>query len=96
MSGGLKLLTVVAVAPGLAGCLPSTNEERAQEYIYREYGPEYNVLGCEADGLFDDQGTTVICAVEEVRGENIDDEWTITVEFEGDGGEVVRVYGMPK
>ena len=90
------MLAILAIASGLAGCLPSTNEERAQEYISREYGPEYNVLGCEADGLFDDQGTTVKCAVEEARGEGIDGEWTITVEFDGDGGEVVRVYGMPK
>lgn len=90
------MLAVVAVASSLAGCLPSTNEERAQEYIYREYGPEYNVLACEADGLFDDQGTTVTCAVHEARGENVGDEWEITVEFDGDGGEVVRVYGMPK
>ncbi len=86
------MLAVVAVASGLAGCLPSTtNEERAQKYIYREYGPEYNVLACEADGLFDDQGTTVACTVE-----NNDDEWDITVEFDGDGGEVLRVYGMPE
>lgn len=85
------MLAVVVVASGLAGCLPSTNEERAQEYIYREYGPRYNVLACEADGLFDDQGTTVSCLV----GNN-HDEWDITVEFDGDGGEVVRVYGMPK
>ena len=89
-------MAIVAVASGLAGCLPSTNEERAQEYIYREYGPEYNVLGCEADGLFDDQGTTVLCDVHEARGEDIGDVWEITVEFDGDGGEVVRVYGMPK
>ena len=90
------MLAVIGVASGLAGCLPSTNEERAQEYIYREYGPEYNVLGCGADGLFDDQGTTVTCAVHVTRGENIEDEWDITVEFDGDGGEVVRVYGWPK
>ena len=85
------MLAVVAIASGLAGCVPSTNEERAQEYIYREYGPRYNVLACEADGLFDDQGTTVSCLVE-----GDDGEWEITVEFDGDGGEVVRIHGWPK
>ena len=90
------MLAVVTVAFGLAGCVPSTNEERAQDYIYREYGPEYNVLGCGADGLFDNKGTTVTCAVQAVRGENAGAEWDITVEFDGDGGEVVRVHGMPK
>ena len=87
------MLAVLGVASGLAGCVPSTNEERAQEYINREYGAGYNVLGCGADGLFDDQGTTVNCAVQ--GGENRVDEWNITVEFDGDGGEVLRVYGMP-
>ena len=91
MRVALQVLAVAAVASGLAGCVPSTNEERAQEHIYREYGPEYNVLGCEADGLLDDQGTTAACVVE-----NNVDEWEITVEFDGDGGEVVRIYGWPK
>jgi hypothetical protein len=87
------MLAVVAVASGLTGCVPSTNEERAQEYIYREYGPEYNVLACEADGLFDDQGTMVSCLVENLEK---NDRWEITVEFDGDGGEVVRIHGWPK
>jgi hypothetical protein len=88
--GSPTTLAVLAVTFGLTGCIPRTNEERAQDYIYREYGPEYNVLACEADGLFDDQGTTVACVVE-----NNVDEWDITVEFDGDGGEVVRIRGMP-
>jgi len=89
-----EILVAVAVALGLTGCLPTTNEERAQDYIYREYGPEYNVLACGADGLFDDKGTFVECVVEDVRKNR---EWTITVEFDGDGGEVVRVHGaLPK
>ena len=97
MRVGLKALAVVAVvASGLAGCLPSTNEDRAQEYLDREYGDaKYNVLGCGADGLFDDQGTIVECSVHEAGGD-MDDDWTITVEFDGDGGEVVRVQGMPE
>ncbi len=86
------VLAVAAAAAGLAGCVPSTNEERAQDYIDREYGAEYNVLGCGADGLFDNKGTIVECAVHSVRE---DREWTITVEFDGDGGRVVRIDGMP-
>ena len=92
MHVGLDALAIACVAAGLAGCVPSTNEERAQDYIDREYGAGYNVLGCGADGLFDNKGTIVECAVYNMRE---DREWTITVEFDGDGGQVVRVDGMP-
>ena len=93
MRVGLKVLAVVAVASALAGCLPSTNEERVQEYLDREYGhAKYNATGCGADGLFDDQGTVVECVVRKAGG----GEFTVTVEFDGDGGEVVRVRGMPE
>ena len=88
----LKLVAVAALATGLVGCVASTNEERAQDYIYREYGPEYNVLACGADGLFDDKGTVVGCTVENV---DTNREWDITVEFDGDGGDVLHVEGMP-
>jgi hypothetical protein len=90
--GGLKGLAVVAVASTLAGCIPSSNEERVQEYLDREYSGNYNANGCGADGLFDDQGTIVECVVDKAGG----GQFTITVEFDGDGGEVVRVEGMPE
>jgi hypothetical protein len=90
---GLKALAVVAVASGLAGCIPSTNEQRVQEYLDRKYGAKYNANGCGADGLFDDQGTIVECDVDDTAS---GDTFTITVEFDGDGGEVVRVQGMPE
>ena len=92
MRVGLKGLAVVAVTSALAGCIPSTNEERVQKYLDREYGGGYNANGCGADGLFDDQGTIVECDVYKPGG----GKFTITVEFDGDGGEVVRVEGMPE
>jgi hypothetical protein len=63
-----------------------------QAHLDREYGDgKYNVLGCEGDDLFDDPGRTIKCGVSKAGG-GVADEWSITVELDGD--EIRRVEGM--
>ncbi len=91
MRVGLKALAVAAPILLVAGCGPE-NEDRLQEYLDKKYGyAEYNVLGCD-DDVFKDEKITKCGVVK--GGGDVADEWTVTVEFDGD--EVRRVEGMER